>query len=183
MKFGCCSIIKVGLVCSSIILSACVKEGMDDLKEYVKTVEAIPKTDLEPLPKSKVIEPFYFTLDGSRDPFVPIKKDEVVVDEQETEETVNNGIQPDFDRRPEDLEGYPLDALKMVGTIRRDMLWALIHSEEGIQRVRVGNYMGKNHGKIIEISETEIHLEEIMPDEKPKTWFEKSTVISLSQSE
>lgn len=175
MRLGC-------VVCASVMLSACGNDEFTDLDNYIKDVKNTPKTDITPVQEAKTVEPFLFTLDGSRDPFRPVKKDEDI-DNEDEEEAGSNGIQPDFSRRTEDLEGYPLDALQMVGTIKKDKLWALIRSEEGVQKVNIGNYMGKNHGKIVEISETEIHLEEIIPDKKPKTWLPKSTVIPLTESE
>ena len=76
------------------------------------------------------------------------------------------GPQPDLDRNREELEQYALDSLRMVGTLDRDgTVWAIVRSPDSIiHRISVGNYMGKNHGKIIGISEDRIELMEIIPD-------------------
>jgi type IV pilus assembly protein PilP len=70
----------------------------------------------------------------------------------------------------------------MAGTITKDaVLWGLIKAGDGtIHRVREGNYMGKNHGKIIRINEDKIELMEIVPD-KPGTWREQQTSLALSE--
>ena len=54
----------------------------------------------------------------------------------------------------------------MVGTLERDnQIWGLVLNSEGsIFRVQVGNYMGRNHGKITSIMEDSVDLMEITPD-------------------
>ena len=49
------------------------------------------------------------------------------------------------------LERYELDTLSMVGTFsNEESYWALVRDPEGvIHRVPVGNYIGKNHGKVV----------------------------------
>ena len=96
------------------------------------------------------MEPFVFKPEGLRDPFKPIT---ITEEETETAAGSGNGIRPDTSRRKEELEAFPLDSLRMVGTVvMKTNLWALVKaSDKTIYRVRVGNYMGKNYGKIIRI--------------------------------
>ncbi len=171
--------IRLSIICTVLMLSACGNEDFSDLDQFIAKVKAKPKKEIEALPERKTVEPFLFDLDGSRDPFRPVQKvDEEL--EEEDDESVGPGIQPDFDRRKEDLESYPLDALKMVGTVKKDgVLWGLVKSEDGVQRVKEGNYMGTNHGKITKIEEMKIDLMEIVKDKKPKTWREEAAVLPL----
>jgi type IV pilus assembly protein PilP len=69
-----------------------------------------------------------------------------------------------------------------VGTVvMKSGLWGLIKASDGtIHRVRVGNYIGKNYGKIIRISNDKIELTEIVPD-KPGSWREQSASLALSE--
>ncbi len=73
---------------------------------------------------------------------------------------------PDFNRRKEELEGFSLDALRMVGTLEQlETTWALIQTQDKtIYRVKAGNYVGRNHGQITRISESGIDLTEIIAD-------------------
>ena len=94
----------------------------------------------------------------------------------------NNGIKPDFDRPTEPLEEFPLDSLRMVGTLeQREDQWALINDTDGtIHRVQPGNYAGQNHGKIIRITDFEIELTEIIPD-GIGGWVERQSSIAISE--
>jgi type IV pilus assembly protein PilP len=71
----------------------------------------------------------------------------------------------------------------MVGTLaglQEGNLWVLIRDGDGeIHRVQVGNYLGRNHGEIINISETQIDLIEIVPSGQDN-WVERPRAIVLS---
>jgi type IV pilus assembly protein PilP len=70
----------------------------------------------------------------------------------------------------------------MVGTVTmKANLWALVKaSDKTIYRVQVGNYMGKNYGKIIRILTDKIELMEIVPD-KPGAWREQQNSLALTE--
>lgn len=162
------------------LLTGCSESGFEDLKKYISEVKARPKTTIEPLPEPKPVMPFVFKPEGLRDPFKPIDHSE---EEENTDVAVGNGIKPDLSRHKEELEAFPLDSLRMVGTIvMKSNLWGLIKaSDKTIYRVQVGNYMGKNFGKIIRIQPDKIELMEIVPDNKPGAWREQQTSIALTE--
>jgi type IV pilus assembly protein PilP len=162
------------------LLTGCGDSGFEDLQKYISEVKARPKTMIQPLPEPKLIAPFIFKPEGLRDPFKPIDHSE---EEAVVETGVGNGIKPDLSRRKEELEAFPLDSLRMVGTIvMKSNLWGLVKaSDKTIYRVQAGNYMGKNFGKIIRIQPDKIELMEIVPDNKPGTWREQQTSIALTE--
>jgi type IV pilus assembly protein PilP len=161
------------------VLSGCGEEDFSDLKKYVGDVKARPKGTIEALPEVKPIEPFVFKPEGLRDPFKSLNETE---EAEDTSVAVGNGIRPDTSRRKEELEAFPLDSLRMVGTVvMKTNLWGLVKaSDKTIYRVQVGNYMGKNYGKIIRILNDKIELMEIVPD-KPGTWREQQTSLALTE--
>ncbi len=169
------------LSCSFLVglLAGCGGDDFSDLDRYFKEVIARPKQPIKPLPEIKVIEPFMFKPEGLRDPFKPLEQPEQA---EGTEATTVSGIKPDTTRRKEELEAFPLDGLKMVGTVNiKSSLWGLVKVSDGtIYRVKVGNYMGKNYGKIIRIVSDRIELMEIVPD-KPGTWREQPASIALTE--
>lgn len=63
-----------------------------------------------------------------------------------------------MNRRREPLEEFPLDTLRMVGILERNQeRWGLVQTRDGtVHRLKVGNYIGQNYGKIVAISEQEI---------------------------
>jgi type IV pilus assembly protein PilP len=161
-----------------VLLAAC-SDDFSDLNHYISEVKARPKGSIQPLPKVKIVEHFIFNPEGLRDPFKPLDK---LQQDEEIDASTGSGIMPDTKRRKEELETFPLDGLKMVGTIEmKSSLWGLVKASDGtIHRVQVGNYMGKNYGKIINISTDKIDLMEIVPDQ-PGTWREQQTSLMLTE--
>jgi type IV pilus assembly protein PilP len=144
-----------------MLVSSCVDRSMHDLKSFVSEVKSRKAGHIEPLPEIKQIETFAYNGEGRRNPFAaPAGKEE---DEQQT---ADNGISPDFNRRKEELEGFTLDSLRMVGILEQlETTWALVRTKDmTIYRVKAGNYMGKNHGQISRVTEDKIFLTEIVSD-------------------
>ncbi len=164
-------------VLGCVLLVGCGGRDLSDLEAYVAEVKARPKGAIEPLPEIKTMETFVFDPAGLRDPFTPEKQTtppQVVM--------TGSGIKPDPSRPREALEAYALDSLRMVGTVKKnDSLWGLVQTTEGtIYRVKPGNYMGQNHGRIIHIIDDRIELVEIVPD-APGTWRERQASLALAQ--
>lgn len=161
------------------VLASCGGDDFSDLNRYIAEVKSRPKEPVKPLPEIKVIEPFMFKPEGLRDPFKPLEQPEQT---DGTDVSTASGIKPDTTRRKEELEAFPLDGLRMVGTVNmKSSLWGLVKASDGtIYRVKVGNYMGKNYGKIIRIVSDKIELMEIVPD-KPGTWREQPASIALTE--
>lgn len=162
----------------AIGLSGCAGGDLTDLQTYVAEVKARQKGAVEPLPEVKAVEPFVFNPEDLRDPFIIDEKVQEAEDAKGTD-----GIRPDTDRPKEELESYELDALRMVGTVNQQgILWGLVKSADGtIYRVRAGNHMGKNFGKIIDIKENSIELVEIISD-SPGAWRERKAILDLAEA-
>jgi len=153
---------KLPTIALVLCLTAACQQEKADLETYVAQVKTQQKSDIPPIPVMKPYEHFDYTASELRDPFVP-----TVVDmaEPEPEPVADNGIKPDQNRRKEALEAFELAELQFVGTLEQDQIWALVRAPDGvIHRVQVGNYMGRNYGKIISITSNEIQLREIVPN-------------------
>lgn len=133
---------------------------MSDLKSYVAKIKARKSSDIEPIPEIRPYEPFAYKPDDRRQPFTPITQD------QGPPEHSNSQISPNFGRNREPLEEFPLDALRMAGTLKiAGTTYALVKAPDGIvHRVTVGDHMGQNFGQIVAIDDTRIKLIEIVPD-------------------
>lgn len=149
---------------------------MADLRAYVAEVKGRSKSAIEALPEVRVVEPFVFRANQARDPFEP---DEVL--QQPEDVQVETGIRPDTLRPREELENFELDTLRMVGTVRQEgVVWALLTAKDGtIHRVKVGNYLGKNYGKIVSILDNQIELVEIYADSSG-AWRERKAAVSMA---
>lgn len=178
-KRGARGISQLSCVIVMALLAGCGNDDFSDLNRYISEVKVRPKEPIKPLPEIKAIEPFMFKPESLRDPFKPLEQPEQA---QGVDVSTDTGIKPDTARRKEDLEAFPLDGLRMVGSVElKSSLWGLVKASDGtIYRVEVGNYMGKNYGKIIRIVSDKIELMEIVSD-KPGTWREQPTSITLTE--
>ena len=150
-----------GAVLLAVMLSAC-SEGMDDLDKYIVSVKARPADPIPPIPSVKTYTPYEYAGLTGRDPFIA----SITEGSDDGRSTSGSGPQPDFERSKEYLERYELDTLSMVGTFsQEESEWALVRDPEGIiHRVPVGDYIGKNHGRVVNISNTQVNLSELISD-------------------
>ncbi|HCW91308.1 MAG TPA: pilus assembly protein PilP, partial [Marinobacter sp.] len=96
-----------------------------------------------------------------------------------------SGVEPDLDRPPEVLETYSLNDLAMVGTLTGydGGRYALIRDPGGgVHRVRTGNYVGQNYGRIVGINDTRVEIIEIVPNGRGG-WVERPRSLSLDENE
>ncbi len=158
----------------SLGLAACTGGGMEDLKQFVAESGKGLHGKVEPLPAVKPYEPFTYAAQDLPDPFKPRKL-------QPTKG--GGGLQPNFNRPKEALEAYPLDTLKMVGTLqRKNLKYALVKApDNSVYRVKIGNYMGQNFGIVTDISDSEIKLTELVEDSSGE-WTERNTSLPLLEA-
>ena len=161
------------------VLSGCVDRDMSDLQSYAQDVLSRKGTRIDELPPIEPYEVYTYTSSEGVDPFEPFYKEQLA-EQQPTDTGAISGIAPNFDRNKEELEGFSLDSLRMMGTLElNEELWGIVRSPDGtIHRVQVGNYMGRNHGKIVGISEESIDLNEIVQDGQGG-WQERTAALAL----
>ena len=131
--------------------------GTADLQRELDKMKQRAGSRIEPLPEIKPYESFAYDPGGIRSPFQPSAP--VVAPGA-------GGVRPDDHRRREFLEGFSLDTLKMVGTLRQSgHAYGLIQTKDGlVHRVTPGNYVGQNDGRILTVTESKITVVEIVPD-------------------
>ena len=160
-------------------LTACSGNNREDLRSYVEDVKSRKHTRIEPLPEFAPYETHLYSATNERDPFTaPVYS----APRSQVATGSGDGVSPDFNRSREPLETEPLDSLRMVGTLERNgNSWALVRmSDSTIHRVKPGNYMGQNYGKIIQITESDVELTEIVPDGLGG-WMERQAALALSE--
>ncbi|VAW88845.1 Type IV pilus biogenesis protein PilP [hydrothermal vent metagenome] len=176
----------IGLCLSAVVmLSACSSGGTSDLEGFVAKVKAGNPGRVEPLPELKLFEKYAYSayLDEIKDPFITWETINPKVDRLKSASGgVNDGVFPDGERAREALESYPLETLTMMGTLEySNENWGLIKAPDGIiYRVKSGNYMGQNHGKISKINSEDIALTEIVSDGLGG-WENRPVELSLNE--
>ncbi len=156
-------------------LASCGGEQYSDLRQFVKDSENLPHGRIPPLPDVKPYEPFTYDAYNLIDPFKPRKI-------EPPKSAAGGGIQPDLARRKEPLEAYPLENLRMVGTLQQNkQTYALVKSpDNNLFRVKSGNYVGQNFGLITDVSESTIKLKEIVQD-SGGDWTERVSTLTLAE--
>ena len=156
------------------LLGGCMPDN--DLRRWVTQEKAKKGAPLEPLPVIRTFETFEYKDQDLRDPFI------TNVDDQE--QTANAGPHPDQDRAREPLEAFPLDGLKMAGTLGfAKAMEGLVRDPDGVvHRVHVGNYLGQNYGRITGIGEDHIELVELVPNGSGG-WMERQATIALGDTQ
>lgn len=165
------------LLALPILMSGCSSDNTSDLNNYVKSVKARPAGRIPPLPEIEPYENYTYQVSKLRDPFTPF-----AAEQQPDAEIENTALQPDPNRKREELEQYSLDSLNFVGHIEKDgKMWALITApDKAVYRVRPGNHMGSNYGKILSITEDTILLKEIVPN-GTGGWIEREASLTINE--
>lgn len=162
----------------SFLMSGCGGgDYMSDLETRLEEIRRQPPGRIDPPPKFKTYENFIYGATLLRSPFQP----PLLEEEVKPKPTGGRNVAPDPYRQKEVLEDYSLEALNMVGTIQREGegLYALIKDNKlVIHRVLPGNFMGRNHGRILNITPGKIDLMELVPDGQGG-WVERPRTVTL----
>jgi type IV pilus assembly protein PilP len=150
------------LVVGLALGSAACTQPYSQLETYVSTTLRKDPPPLEPIPPIVNYPIKEYPVEGLRDPFDTGEESLLPDGTDPGTAALDDPDCPDVTRIPEELEGFPLDALDMVGTMGQGSnYWGLIKDPEGIvHRVQVNNYLGQNYGQILSIAEGKIDLEE-----------------------
>lgn len=169
-----------------LVLSAgCVSKDISDLESYAAQVLARKGGQIEPLPPIKPYERYLYRAEEQnlRDPFRSFF--DAVVEDTPVDQ-INDAEQQKYateiqTHNREELENFELDALRMVGVLENtDNLWGIVLDQAGtVHRVTVGNYVGRNYGKITSIQEDRIDIREIIQDGQGR-WEERTAALALA---
>lgn len=167
------------MLCGLLLLSlnGC-GSGSDfsDLQAYMDEVRARPKGSIEPLPKFQPYEAFTYNASSLRSPFQPPVKIDLAIKQKGSKV-----VKPDEARVKQFLEGFNIETFEMVGTLsNQEGTFALVRGAGGVHRVKVGDYLGRNDGKIVSISEGKIDVVEIVPDGEGG-WLERPRSLTLKE--
>ncbi|MDH3465844.1 MAG: pilus assembly protein PilP [Gammaproteobacteria bacterium] len=156
-----------------MLAAGCAERDMGDLQQWTENLYKNRKPKIESLPQIRPSETFVYAATTLADPFSAsnlIKQ----------KPPAASGQAPDQTRRKEPLEQYPLDGLRMVGTLfRNESSWVILRAPDGtVHRVREGNHVGQSYGVITDISEEQISIKELVQDPNG-AWVERLASLSV----
>ena len=169
----------LGLVLGGLVAAGCSpSKDYSDLEQYMKEMDERTPGRIEPLPTIETVAPFAYQASTKRSPFEPpilVKK----VDRKSGPK-----VAPDLNRVKHYLEQYTIGQLAMVGTLAQEgSTFGLIQDADGgVHRVKQGDYMGTDHGKILSVADGGIELLEIVPD-GTGGWVERARTVALLSGE
>ena len=159
-----------------LFVTGCERAAHDDIKQFIEQSKRVPLKKIKSLPVYTPYKPYIYNAAQFRSPFEP----PALVEKKVL--TAKSNVKPDLARQKQSLEAFDFASLSMVGTVKKDnVLWGLIRDPNGsIERVKVGNYLGKNHGKIVAVSGNDIDVVEIVSNGS-EGWLERPNLISIKQ--
>jgi type IV pilus assembly protein PilP len=179
----------MALACALIALSVtgCVKRDKSDLERFVTQTLKRSSGSIPPLPRIKPYQSYLYQAadQNLRDPFRNFinveSKAEIAASPTEDASQRRYADEITAHNR-EELENFELDSLRMVGTLQDDdELWGVILDNAGtVHRVQIGNYLGRNYGKILNIQEDRIEVREVVKDSEGR-WEERQANLALNE--
>ncbi|RON70545.1 pilus assembly protein PilP [Pseudomonas fluorescens] len=151
-------------------------DDVSDLDAYMNEVRLRPAGKIEPTPTFRSYPTFTYSAANLRSPF----SRQVRVDLAGQKQGSRN-VKPDPNRVKQYLEGFNIEQFEMVGTIgNASGSFALLRGAGGVHRLKVGDYLGRNDGRIVAISATQVDVVEIVPD-GDGAWLERPRTIPLKE--
>lgn len=161
-------------LCLSLSLTGCGGDPFDDLRAFMDAAGKDGQSKIEPLPQVRQVATFEYQQGDLVDPFLPRNLRPT---------TGKGGLQPDLNRPRQPLEDFPLDALRLVGSINKPgkPLRAVIKDPKGtLYTVGVGNRIGQNFGIITKINDGGLEIKELTQDSAGE-WIESKAVMTLAE--
>ncbi|RZA33588.1 MAG: pilus assembly protein PilP [Lysobacteraceae bacterium] len=161
------------------LLAGCGDGDVQEVRDWMKQIERETVPAVKPLPEPKEFVPYAYNPGKAVEPFSDAK---LLNEMARMASSGTNPLQPDDSRPREVLENYPLDIMRMVGTLQKGgVSYALVQIDAAIFQVKAGQRIGQNHGLVTRISEGAIDIREVMQD-ATGDWVERKATIELAES-
>lgn len=167
-----------------LALAGCLNGEHEDLRAWMKENTKDLRGNIPKLPQVIAYQPVPYQTEGQLDPFAPNKIEPE--SRQGKGEARVGGLQPNFEARElrnNLLEKYPLESLKMIGFMNvNKQPMAVIQVEQHVKQIKVGDYIGQDFGIVVQITEREVTLRELVEDSSGD-WAERTSTLQLQSKE
>lgn len=162
---------KTILLFSLLPLAACTPT-YEDLTQWMTETRQEAKRNILPFEPPTVTPPKLY--------IPPVQSGLNAFDSRRLETIQRGSNAPNPNRPKEVLEGFSLENLQYVGTLKgQGRTKAFIRADNHVYTVYVGNYIGQNHGRIQSIAEDKIILTELVEDSYGN-WIYRKTELPLN---
>jgi type IV pilus assembly protein PilP len=158
-------------------LSGCgAGDDYGDLDAYMNEVRLQGPGRIEPSPEFRSYPAFTYDAANLRSPFSAQISADLAAQRRGS-----RNVKPDPGRVRQYLEGFNIEQFEMVGTLSNAAgSYALLRGAGGVHRLKVGDYLGRNDGRIVAISGSQVDVVEIVPDGQG-AWLERPRTIPLKE--
>lgn len=156
-------IIPMALV--AIALAGCNDPSQDVLKQ-MKKIDKANSSYKADLPSQFVVKKVVYSVANLRSPFTSLAVQTIPEGGAVARDPNLKYVKINPNRPAQPLEAYPLESLMMVGTVGQGLgRSALIKTPTGdLVLVKMGHYLGQNHGRVLSIGEDSVTLTEAIAD-------------------
>jgi len=167
------------LLAGAALLAGCSGSDVAEVKSWMADVDKNSHVNVKPLAEPKTFIPFAYSVREQTDPFDPNK---LLAELARAAAQGNNPLRPDDKRRREFLETFPIDTMKMVGTITKGgVAYGLVQIDRAVYQVKAGQWIGQNFGKVTGVADTAITIKETVQDAGGE-WVERMSKLELQES-
>ncbi|MFC3686565.1 pilus assembly protein PilP [Hydrogenophaga luteola] len=162
-------------------VAGCADSDQEELSAWMQRERNSIKPDVKPIPEPTKFEPYAYGGERFVEPFSSEKLASILKSGQALPSGQSALIEPELNRRKQPLEAFPLDTMKMVGSLNRSgQLVGLLKVGALLYQVTPGSYLGQNYGRILKIEENQIVLREIVQDAAGE-WIERPAALQLQE--
>ncbi len=160
-----------------LLLAAC-SANHEELQLWMEQQRREVKPSVTPLQPPRKFNPQPYVSAQAVEPFSNQKLTVAIKQESRNPSSLLAG---EVNRRKEPLEAFPLDSMRMVGSLAKSgQPFALLRVDNLLYQVKVGDHLGQNYGRITRIAETDIALREIVQDAAGE-WIERIGSLQLQE--
>jgi type IV pilus assembly protein PilP len=167
------------LLGAGALLGGCGSGEEQELSAWMEEVKRTSVPRVAPLKEPKTFIPVGYSSQEEMDPF---DQNKLLGELQRAAQTSANPLRPDTTRRKEPLEGFPLDTMRMVGTIQKNgTTYGLVQIDRLLHQVKTGQRLGPDYGVITAITDQVVTIKETVQDPSGE-WVERSSRLELQES-
>lgn len=167
------------LLAGAALLAGCSESDVAEINSWMADVRKNTKVNVKPLTEPKTFIPFAYGVREQTDPMDPNK---LLAELARAAANGTNPLRPDETRRKEFLESFPVDAMRMVGTINKAGInYGLVQIDRNLYQIKAGQRLGQNFGMVTGVSEAAISLKEVVQDAGGE-WVERMSKLELQES-
>jgi type IV pilus assembly protein PilP len=169
----------LSLAAVALLLAGCGDSNVREVRDWMAQVQKDTKPSVKPLREPKDFIPYAYNGKDSVDPFDANK---LLAELARTAASANNPNRPDTNRPKELLENYPLDTMKMVGSMQKGgVVYGLLQIDKALYQVKSGMRVGQNFGLVTRVNENAIDIREVVQD-AGGDWVERMSRLELQES-